>query len=105
MTIPSQIRYVHYFEYLINNGWTQMPIRPANIMKIKLITVPKADLCFRLTCQDRAYISTEQQKPTPLKRDTPIYEFKFQKPLPVFDDVLIEFFHSKIQKVYISVYA
>ena len=43
VTIPSQIRYVNYFEQSLNWGWDSetIPIKTIKIKKIKLYTIPK----------------------------------------------------------------
>lgn len=42
VTIPSQIRYVHYFSIALDNGWTplNMPSPKMIIHKLKLTSVP-----------------------------------------------------------------
>jgi phosphatidylinositol-3,4,5-trisphosphate 3-phosphatase and dual-specificity protein phosphatase PTEN len=44
VTIPSQIRYIHYFEEMLNMGLEVMPIKPARIDKIRFITMPNLNV-------------------------------------------------------------
>jgi phosphatidylinositol-3,4,5-trisphosphate 3-phosphatase/dual-specificity protein phosphatase PTEN len=43
LTIPSQIRYVMYFEKALRNDWTitSMPSREIKLLSFKLITIPR----------------------------------------------------------------
>jgi phosphatidylinositol-3,4,5-trisphosphate 3-phosphatase/dual-specificity protein phosphatase PTEN len=42
VTIPSQIRYIFYFEKALNNNWipNKLPNKQVEVVKIKIIPVP-----------------------------------------------------------------
>lgn len=46
MTIPSQIRYVIYFESCLAKGWKlyDIPVKPLRLNRIRLITIPNFNM-------------------------------------------------------------
>lgn len=46
VTIPSQIRYIFYFEKALNNSWVpnKMPSKTIEIVKLRLLPVPNYNL-------------------------------------------------------------
>ena len=44
VTIPSQMRYVHYYEQCLRHGFESFPIKTYRIRHIRLITVPNFDV-------------------------------------------------------------
>lgn len=44
VTIPSQMRYVHYFEQCLRHGFEKFPVETYRIRHFRLITVPNFDV-------------------------------------------------------------
>lgn len=44
VTIPSQMRYVHYYEQCLRHGFETFPVKTYRIRHIRLITVPNFDV-------------------------------------------------------------
>ena len=44
VTIPSQMRYVHYYEQCLRHGFESFPVKTYRIRHIRLITVPNFDV-------------------------------------------------------------
>jgi phosphatidylinositol-3,4,5-trisphosphate 3-phosphatase/dual-specificity protein phosphatase PTEN len=105
VTIPSQIRYILYYEKSLEKGWTldTFPVADKYITKIKLLTVPQFNVfggCepwFRISCLDKSiepYESLKKgEKPKPYKNEAYI-EFNLENGVYVKGDILIEFYNK-----------
>lgn len=101
VTIPSQIRYVYYFEHLLKGSLVYPKNPPAcTISKIKMYTIPKFNLLssgctpfFKILNQDTTYNYKENNKVVSYNDTLPFVEF-YVGNLPVFGDVKIEFLNK-----------
>lgn len=87
MTIPSQIRYVYYFERAFNLGWTAntIPVVTVAIKKIKIHTIPK----FNYLGGCSPYLLIENVKE---KEEPSLYDSRKQFPVKSYkNEAYIEF--------------
>ena len=109
VTIPSQIRYVYYFESFLKlkrkayplQILTRMPRVVLKIYKIRMITIPQVqnggfEPTFRVKLRDAVVYDYKQEGKTKVLNGLSYYDFRVkQANLLVFDDVKVEFFHKK----------
>jgi len=107
VTIPSQIRYVYYFERAFHLGWTAntIPVVTVAIKKIKIHTIPK--FSYLGGCSPYFLIENVKEKEEPSLYDSrkqfPIKSYKNEayieftgiKDVIVTGDILIEFINTQ----------
>ncbi|CAD8099186.1 unnamed protein product [Paramecium sonneborni] len=100
VTIPSQIRYIFYFEKALNNKWVpdNMPNKQVELVKIRLIPVPNVNFfggCapwFRIQNKDKEY-NSKNQFPVKEYKLEPYIEFKL-KDIFLQGDFLLQFLNQ-----------
>ncbi|CAD8179489.1 unnamed protein product [Paramecium pentaurelia] len=88
VTIPSQIRYVHYFSYALKNELVKMPFRQIELVSVRLVGVSNGTM-IRVQNNDRQLIEKAQ-----IVSDKEIL-FAFND-IFLQGDVLIQIFHKSI---------
>lgn len=111
VTIPSQIRYIHYFERALELSVipSEIPVPRISIHKVRLYSIPKFSMLggctpfFRASSNQIEYLS---KKKFPLKfyKNEPVIDFSDIKGLDVMGDVLLEFYNKPLMssKVYLT---
>ncbi len=109
VTIPSQIRFVNYFEYYVKNKNINLSTKLL-LKYIKMYTVPEYEkddiayitsfefgggstLCFTVKANGKEWVSKEKSEPVKHKGDK---EVIFFVNLEVSQEVKIEFFHKQL---------
>eukprot|EP00347_Sterkiella_histriomuscorum_P008249 403345808 len=108
VTIPSQIRYVYYFENFLQlkkqmypqKNLTQMPRQVLKIYKIRMITIPQfqnggIEPSFKVKFKDTTIYDYKQEGKTKFLSSLSYYDFRIKNHnLLVYDDVKIEFYNK-----------
>lgn len=110
VTIPSQIRYVLYFEKALQNKWTieNFPRPELEIMKIKLLTVPQFNIFGGCEPWFKVYEGLKDGKRRELFMSTdeiPLKQYKNEACIEfnlsgvrIQGDVLVEFYNHAVLK-------
>ncbi|CDW89841.1 phosphatidylinositol--trisphosphate 3-phosphatase and dual-specificity protein phosphatase pten [Stylonychia lemnae] len=108
VTIPSQIRYVYYFENFLQlrrqlypqKNLIQMPRQVLKIYKIRMITTPQfqnggIEPTFKVKYKDTVIYDYKQEGKSKFISSLSYYDFRISKAnLLVYDDVKVEFFNK-----------
>mmetsp|Transcript_5341 Transcript_5341/g.4922 ORF Transcript_5341/g.4922 Transcript_5341/m.4922 type:complete len:192 (+) Transcript_5341:786-1361(+) len=107
ITIPSQIRYVHYFEHFLElrkkafpKILNKMPRVVCKILKIRMITIPKISQggfkpTLKIYCKNVLLYDYKSEGNLKFLSGLPYFDFKINSTtVMAYDDVKIEFFHK-----------